>query len=281
VVKKVFVLRSALTARLSATDRADAGDSCRPRTPDQPGRCGGRSSPVSKTIATLVAALVTTAVFAPSVHAQARFINLSNRDVSVARYTHQPYQSQAGGLAVIVEEGWTFSGWWNIAPGHTWEGAAGHYYVEDGNGRIAWNGRNESVGFVTSSRFDVFVPKNNWGAKERELLRNGYRKVTFQEFGDGNWRIGGDAYRLTSKTFPFDFSSRSINFHNRDFPVPGQVAYITHSGEQWGANGIAWGYRDNKAWVTLSTEGAQTRPFGPRESGYYRGNVTVFYTERR
>jgi len=217
--------------------------------------------------------------------AQTRFVNLSDRDVFLARYSYQGYQSSISAgeynLPAEVPEGWDFSGWQKIEPGGTHETSPGAYYVEDRNGPRTWGGLDKSPGFVTNERFNVFVSKNGWSQRERDLLRKGFRKVQFQSFRDGTYTISGDAYVVREREFSFDTTSRSVDFIIKDFDVPGRVSDFKVNADSKWAKGISWRRGDRRVSLTGSVEGRQVRPFGPREPGYYRGRVTVYYTVRR
>ena len=227
-----------------------------------------------------------TTIFGSSaiVNAQARFINLSDQAVFVAQYEHQPYVPASAEFFHETSgspEGWNFHGWSKVEPGSAFERSPGNLYVERGGDPLTWNGLSKSPGFVRNDKFRQFVPKVGWNEKARELLNSGYRKVEFQKFDNGNYTISGNAYRLSEKSFDFDFSSHKATPHHQQFPVTGQVAYIEHSGEQWGANAITWGHRGEHATVMLNTVGEKKRIGSGREPGYYRGKVTVHYIERQ
>jgi len=211
--------------------------------------------------------------------AQAVFVNLSDKNVFVARYTYQPSIFTVGSE---MSEGWNFSGWRKIEPGESYRSPAGTYYVESGGSPVTWKGLETSVGFVKDEKFNVFVPRGpEWSRKEQELLRSDYKKVSFQKIPDGVWRTSENKYRLTSSEFPFEISSRSAKIMSERFSVPGPVAYHTVSSESWGAKDISW--TDGSKGVTLGgiVEGAQKRPGGPREPGYIRGKLTIYYTVPR
>ena len=211
-------------------------------------------------------------------HAQVRFVNLSDQDVLLAGYTYQPHSSNSGGLAVITEEGWNFSGWAQIEPGATWEGPAGHYYLKGSRGPLSWPDRKTSSGFVTAEKFSAFVPKRRWSEEDRKLLRSGYEKVEYQEFGDGVWTISGNRYRITSKEFPIDVSSRSMKIISERYKVPGRLAYFAVDVESLGARRISWRKDSNTVWLSGVVEAAQNSLAERTEPGYLRGKLTVHYT---
>jgi hypothetical protein len=210
-------------------------------------------------------------------HAQARLINVSDTTTFIARYTYSPARSEPD----VQGEGWRFSGWTRVEPGTCWEGEPGHYYLKNRAGPISPKNLKASSGFVTDAKFDELVLKDEWNQRRTKLLASGYQEVEFHEFPDGAHNLPGNAYRVREKAFPFDFSSRAPQSHNQDFQVAGRVAYVIPSSEEWGASDVLWGHKDERAYVTLVTEGQQKKPFGPREPGYYRGKVTVFYIEKK
>ncbi len=224
-------------------------------------------------------------------NAQARFINLSDENVYLARWTYTPYSSNSGGLTVITPAGWNFTGWYSVPPGTSREFEAGDYYVEGSRrGPITWSNLSTSWGLIKDGgeKFSAFLPKyedragTSQNDKLRELLRTGHREVDYQTFGDANWKISGNAYRLRNTSFNFNFSSRAPTLQSQSFQVPGQAAFVhITSSKHWGATNIRWRTDGKYAFVRLWTEGAQKRPFGPREPGYYRGRVKVYYIQPR
>src|SRR5690606_35247846 len=97
------------------------------------------------------------------------------------------------------------------------------------------------------------------------------------EVKDGTYVIPGNSYVLRNEEFSFDMSSRAVQTYSKDFHVPGHVAYWDISAHSWQAK-PNWSNAGNhvKLWAVM--QGSQTRPFGPREPGYYRGSVRVYYT---
>lgn len=224
-------------------------------------------------------ALVAVAGVADRVSAQTRFVNLSRDQVHIAKYSFIPYSSRSGDLTVVQPAGWAFSGWYTVKPGESIKLSGSHFHVRNKTGRINWKDLKESDGFIKrGSKFNAFVGKGTWNQDASRLLRNGYTKVKFQTFGKGPYKIGRD-YRVVSRKFTYDLSSRSIKFHMKKFEVPGKVVDFKYNATKRGSS-MSWTQGKTAVSLTGSTEGAQHRPFGPREPGYYKGSVTVYYTVR-
>lgn len=224
--------------------------------------------------ATFATALAVLAAWAGPATAAVRFVNLSGDTVYLARYVYEPANSYQG-------DGWYFEGWWSIAPGTHLRRPPGNYYLKGGRGEaLTWSGKSTSVGFVTTSRFNTFVDKYDWANRERSLLGSGYKKVNFMAFDDGLYTIRGSAYRLEKRVFDFKFSSRDYKVHTKTFSVPGRALYFDYSAtKKWA--GPTWGWKNGAPHLAVHTHGEQVRPFGPREPGYYKGKVTVYFTVRR
>ena len=113
--------------------------------------------------ALFVLGMIASSFGASQSHADVRFVNLSNKTVYIAKYTHQPYRSSisAGEYNLPAEqpEGWTFSGWWKVYPGQSKKFKPGNYYVEKENRLVSWSGTNRSVGKqVTYDSREIFGP---------------------------------------------------------------------------------------------------------------------------
>jgi hypothetical protein len=217
-------------------------------------------------------------VLSATASGEVKIVNLSHRPVGLASYTYRPYSSQPD----VTAAGWTFEGWYAIQPGEAFRGPDGSYYARSGNEAITFNNVAFSDGIAKPGRFRQFLSKNNFNNELRQAVdRLGYRKVRYMSL-KGNYKINGEAYRIESRPFNFSKESRSTDFILETFRVPGYPIDYSYTADQRGASRISWKIAPNLNAVTLTgnVKGEQRRPFGPREPGYYKGRVTVYYTVR-
>jgi hypothetical protein len=199
----------------------------------------------------------------------ARIINLTDGDLSVAWW-------YPDGSSVITQ------GWHRIKPGTAWLAPLGRFYhVRNSKGGVVKWTAYPSGGSVVNPR-SAFRVKTSSSAEVNALIKNsGFERAVFDRFPNGFFPIhghDGDYYRLAKKVIPFDCHSHSWTPTLQDFPVPGtMVDFGVSDEEQWGADAIKWGMAEKNVRLYCTTEGKQKRPFGPREEGYYRGKLTVWY----
>lgn len=214
------------------------------------------------------------------------FINLSDNTVHLARRSYASARSgiseapgNTSGLAWFDAPGWRQSGWSEIRPGETLVVAPGNYLLRKRGRDLTWNGLDRMSGWAKPNRFEL-GPTKTENKTAQEIQQLGYERVHYQTFPAGVYRISGEAYRLERKSFNFNFRGLGVKFIVEAFRVPGRVAYYDHDAESRWAKSISWRQGESVVQLNGSVEGRQVRLFGPREPGYYRGNVTVYYTVR-
>lgn len=216
-----------------------------------------------------------------STSAQTVFVNCSDTNVFVARETYGVFSSRTGpDLTAVIPETVTYSGWTKIEPGASLSVKPGRYFLRSGGKPLSWPSLKRSVGYVQKEQFREELPPRGQlrVAAERKLAGRGFERVEFLEFKASVYKTGSD-FRIVEKKFPVDFSSRSAQFLNERFHVPGRVAWHTRSIETKWARDIEFSEQSDYVWLGGSIEGKQARPFGPREPGYVRGSLTIHYTE--
>jgi hypothetical protein len=223
------------------------------------------------------------------------FVNLSNRDVQVARYYYQAHRgastsAPAGDyrLPVVQEEkpeGWWFKGWWSMAPGESLyfdidEGF--HFHVKNADGPLTWSDLDTSTGYIDPyQKFEAFVSKADFDSDIEQIMGQGFQTAQFQTFSSGQYTIGGDAYEIVSQEFPFDISSRAPKSEVLTFEVPGNIVDYGIDYESWRASAAEWRQKSHTLIeLSVTVSGAQTSFGGARKPGYYRGTVTIYYTQR-
>ena len=150
-----------------------------------------------------------------------------------------------------------------------------------GRRQITWS-LDDSPGLVKhGERFSEKVGKQTERADFNRFINTGFKQVPFEHFNKGNyWYTGNSAYRIVRKKFTVNISSRSVKFLNETYPVNGRVVDIYYNYNSRGGSSIRFSRGERSARLTGSIEGAQHRPFGPREPGYVKGTLTVEYTVR-
>jgi hypothetical protein len=214
--------------------------------------------------------------------AQTVFVNLRDSNVYVARQTTQNYSSRTGpDLTGVIPEAIIYSGWKKLEPGESLSVPPGKYFLRSGGTPLSWPNLARSRGYVRKQEFNESIPPRGdaRAAAEKKLASRGFERVDFLDFKASVYRTGDD-YRIVEKKFPVDFSSRSVQFLNERFHVPGRVAWHTRNIETRWTRDISFTEQSNYVWLGGSLEGKQVRPFGPREPAYVRGSITVHYTER-
>lgn len=223
------------------------------------------------------------------------FVNLSSETIYLARYSYQPYAAARSSLPAgdynlpayqdEQPEGWWFEGWWHLNPGGSLTFSAdtqSNFYVQNSQGRLTWSDLSTSQGYILrGQKFKGFASKAKWESDSQWLTNKGYTLVQFQKFSPGQYTIKGNAYRIVQQTFPFNISSRSPKYDSVMFNVPGNVIDYSYHADYWRAENVSWKWEnDYTISVTAYVSGRQTSVGGARKPGYYRGTVTIYYTQR-
>lgn len=214
-------------------------------------------------------------------------VNISDEPVYVARHKYESGSSStAGGLQVFTPSCHGFNGWQKVEPFDYVDygiGKNSNLYVEKRGNPLKWSSLETFTGVVDkTNRFSLCLDADDvWGdLRVRERQNKNLKRVEYQKFKTGVYHVSGSSNRqLVSKKFNFNFSSRDSKVHSQTFSVPGRAVYYHVGGSRWRATAIAHQItsRGNGVFLTALTSGQQTRTFGPREPGYYRGVVDVYY----
>lgn len=205
------------------------------------------------------------------------FINLSDKTVYLARADYEPYSSQPD----VTPARYSFRGWNRVAPGAVVRVSQGWMYVKNSRGQgLSWPKLNKMTGVIKNGRFNnAYVAKRDSRRDLDRLVRQGYRKATYQYFGNGTYTISGSAFRIVKREYNFSHESRSLKFLSQRYRPGGAVAgySIRYSDNKW-AN-VKWGIQNDGLGVYYggSIEGKQVRTFGPREPAKFKGKVIVHY----
>jgi len=229
-----------------------------------------------------------------------RFTNLTNQRVYIAKATYDPGCMSCGALKFAKNPSVTLNGWYYLEPGKTRTFPAGYYHLThrtDLDGNFGWSGFPDQTLLIH--------PTNGFRDKRADLVEQpdgslrldfsrhtnasnlvkyeGFKTATYEKIDQGHLSISGSkaSYKISSKTFNYDFQSHGSQTHKSCYQVSGNVAGFRWDANQRWVTGLIWDELSDEVCITVITEGRQTKAFGPREKSYFTGWLEVFYTVPR
>ncbi len=225
--------------------------------------------------------------------------NLTASDVYVASmsWVDPPQPTATNGNSKIAEyrsDYWQCRGWARLAPGESFrESSPGwndsYYYVETNGNRVSLDNTKERTGPILprsvqdkSFAYRIDTEYKDFANELAKIFRGPRVRRTKYQRISGNHSIGGEnaPFKIESREFAVNESSRDRTSHQKGFSVPGNI--ITWSklnfSSRWVSRHTVTKSSLNTANVNAETEGFQVRLFGPREPGYLRYKLKIHYT---
>jgi len=253
-------------------------------------------------IFTVFCILASTAVDCPRLAAgeDVVLVNLTNSNVFVhrVRFSNGSSSTSVGNNYTLPAEtpaGWSIENYLTLYPGGVAKVDVGSYLLRHRDSVIQIPGLQSEQWFAprdvmlsgANSGWPAFVSFENRFQDLNQIQRNtNLIPASYQAFKKGLYEIrrsGHDAFFVSQTHQDVEFSGRDRKFIDRSYPIPGQVIDLREEIDSWGAEKFRWTIEnkvsDARVRVSGFVEGRQTRPFGPREAGYYRGRVIVRYVQ--